>query len=401
MEPHALKPRKFMAPEMEELQDLLTGIIDSMPSVLIAVGRDGRVVQWNREAARLSGVEAAQALGKDIVTVFPLLAEHHTWVQQAVLESTISKKERMRQGDQEQPQYFDVTIYPLSQAHVKGSVIRVDDVTEKVRIEEIMVQSEKMLSIGGLAAGMAHEINNPLAGILHNAQILSRRLGTELRLNHEVAAQCGTSMEIISDYVSKRKLNEKIRDIQEAGERAASIVSNMLSFSRRSETEFIENDLHALLDQTVELASKDYDLKKNYDFRQIRLIRDYAPGLPPIKCAGSKIQQVILNLLINIAQAMNENKEQRQPPQIILRTAREPHMLRIEVEDNGPGMTPFVKKRIFEPFFTTKRPGKGTGLGLAVSYFIVTKTHQGAMHVESSPGQGATFIIRLPLEQAQ
>ncbi|WP_051326938.1 two-component system sensor histidine kinase NtrB [Desulfatibacillum aliphaticivorans] len=387
--------------ELEDLQSLLSGIINSMPSALIALDAQGRITQWNVEAERLSGLSFSQALGMPAVEALPLFKEHRDWVQKAVQESAVSKKERIKSGDQERLKYYDVTIYPLVQDQVKGSVIRVDDVSEKVRIEEIIIQSEKMQSIGGLAAGMAHEINNPLAGILHNAQIIAFRLSKELRKNHEIAAQCGVTMDLINDYANRRSIMDKIRDIQTSGERAADIVSNMLSFSRKTEVEFESQDLHVLLDHTIELASKDYDLKKKYDFRQIRMTRDYAPNLPYLYCVGGQIQQVVLNLLINIAQAMNENKEQERSPQITLRTALEPDMIRIEVEDNGPGMTPFVKKRIFEPFFTTKRPGKGTGLGLAVSYFIVTKTHHGTMHVESTPGQGATFIIRLPLAQSE
>jgi len=156
----------------------------------------------------------------------------------------------------------------------------------------------------------------------------------------------------------------------------------------------------ALLDRAVELAGQDYDLKKNYDFRQIKIEREYDPSLPQVECAANEIEQVILNLLRNAAQAAYGWHGNGLKPVIRLRTSLEGDMARIEVADNGPGMEEDVRKRVFEPFFTTKPVGVGTGLGLSVSYFIVTSNHRGLIEVESSPGKGACFTVRLPLRQA-
>jgi polar amino acid transport system substrate-binding protein len=171
----------------------------------------------------------------------------------------------------------------------------------------------------------------------------------------------------------------------------------MLSFSRKSETAFEPADIGKLLDKTVALAESEYDLGKKFDFRQIRIVREYTPGLPEVPCEATKIQQVVLNLLKNAAQAMRNFEAEPKEPCITLRTMREDDMVRIEVEDNGAGMPDEVRRRIFEPFFTTKGVGIGTGLGLSVSYFIITENHGGSMEVRSKPGRGTTFIIRLPL----
>lgn len=127
------------------------------------------------------------------------------------------------------------------------------------------------------------------------------------------------------------------------------------------------------------------------------IIRDYAHQLTEVPCIVTEIEQVILNLLRNSAQAMAEIKERKNTSKIILRTKREAEHVQIEIQDNGPGMDEKIRTRIFEPFFTTKTVGLGTGLGLSVSYFIITKNHRGTMSVESEPGRGAKFIIRLPL----
>ena len=155
-----------------------------------------------------------------------------------------------------------------------------------------------------------------------------------------------------------------------------------------------------LLDNTIELASSDYDLKKKYDFRRIDIVREYDPTMPEVPCERTKIQQVFLNILKNSAQAMAQEKDEGKEPLIALRVQRDGDTALIEIEDNGPGMDDATRKRVFEPFFTTKGIGDDTGLGLSVSYFIITKNHGGTLSVESTPGIGAKFIIRLPLHQS-
>jgi len=151
----------------------------------------------------------------------------------------------------------------------------------------------------------------------------------------------------------------------------------------------------ALLDRTVLLAGNDYDLKKCRDFGRIEIVREYEPGLPPVGCQAGKIRQVFLNILRNGAEAMMAIKDAGRTPRFVLRVAQDQGMVRVEIEDNGPGMDEATRRRVFEPFFTTKPPGSGTGLGLSVSYFVITVDHGGAMVVESNPGVGTRFILPL------
>jgi signal transduction histidine kinase len=293
--------------------------------------------------------------------------------------------------------YQDVTVYPLVSNGVEGAVIRVDDVTERVQIEEMMIQSEKMLSVGGLAAGMAHEINNPLGTILQASQNVLRRISPDLPANARLAEECGTNLNAVRKYLEKRGIAEFLQDIRDSGQRAAQIVENMLSFSRKSVAGGSPTSLAELLDRTLLLAESDYDLKKRYDFRQIEIVREYHPDAPPVVCQPSKIQQVFLNILRNGAEAMDEVRDSDRLPRFVLKVVPDGPMVRVEIEDNGPGMDEATRKRLFEPFFTTKPPGIGTGLGMSVSYFIVTEEHHGALMVESQPGSGSRFIIRLPV----
>ena len=244
---------------------------------------------------------------------------------------------------------------------------------------------------------MAHEINNPLGGMLQSLQNVIRRMSPGLPANEKDAEACGTRLETIRSYLEKREIFRFLENIRVSGERASHIVENMLSFSRRSESQKAPVDLSELLDKAVELAAHDYDLKKKFDFRHIRIVRLYEPALAPVPCVATEIEQVVFNLLRNAAQAWVTACSRPRRPVSPCSCAGKNGFALIEITDNGPGMDALQLKRIFEPFFTTKEVGVGTGLGLSVSYFIITNNHNGSMSAESSPGKGARFIIRLPL----
>lgn len=383
--------------ESQRLRTLLSNIINSMPSMLIGVDADGRIAQWNQRAALVTGVDEEQARGRQLDQVVAWLSPEMRRIRQSIASKKPLFEGKIRRIEEGETIFEDVTIYPLITNGVDGAVIRIDDVTDKVRIEEVLVQSEKMLSVGGLAAGMAHEINNPLASIMGNAQVLETRLMQPLPQNTAAAQDAGITMEALRTYLNLRGIPKMIQSIRGSGAQAAQIVSNMLSFSRKSDSVLAPEDIRSLLDKTLELACTDYNLKKNYDFKKIRILREFDPDLPKIMGSSSKLQQVFLNLLRNGAEAMGEKSfPEGDGPRFILRAHRNPPWVRVEVEDNGPGLEESVRKRIFEPFFTTKPVDKGTGLGLSVSYFIITEEHCGMMSVQTAMGKWTRFIIDLP-----
>ena len=172
----------------------------------------------------------------------------------------------------------------------------------------------------------------------------------------------------------------------------------MLSFARKSDHVISSHDLGDLLDQTINLLHTDYDMKKHYDFKQIRICREYDQAATPVPCEASKLQQVFMNILKNGSEAMAEAPDAQRQPTFILRVNDDDPWLRVEIEDNGPGIDDKTRRRIFEPFFTTKPVGKGTGLGLSVSYFIITEDHGGEMAAFAAESGGTRFMIRLPKE---
>lgn len=386
--------------EIRYLQHYLQNIIDSMPSILIGVNIHGQVTHWNRQAERIIGVPISEIEGRAFAEVFPALAEKMEYIQRAIQEGRPHKESNLSHEYKDETHYIDMTIYPLIDHTPQGAVVLVDDVTERVRVEEMMVHAEKMRMIEGLAAGMAHEINNPLGIILQGIQNTSRRLSPDLSGNHKVATALGTQLDVIRAYLEQRNILQYLQGMQDAGERAAQIVANMLNFNRHNPTAMMTIDLNTLLEHTLELAGSDRHLKEYYDFRQIRIVRSYASTLPHVLCIPSEIQQVVLNMLRNAAQAFAEHSQAGAfQPSLHITTDLESDYARIEIADNGPGMDEQTRKRIFEPFYTTKEVGTGTGLGLSVSYFIVVTHHHGRLLVDSLPGKGTTFTILLPLSQ--
>ncbi|MCD4675528.1 MAG: HAMP domain-containing histidine kinase, partial [Desulfobacula sp.] len=331
--------------------------------------------------------------------VFPLLKKEKSIVFPAIEQGQIQKEERLETIINDERFFYDVTVYPLINGKIDGAVLRIDNITTRVYMEEMMIQTEKMQSIGGLAAGMAHEINSPLAGIIQSAQVIQHRIKTDMPKNIGAAKEIGVDLEKLNLYCEKRSIFNMIESILDAGRRAADIVANMLTFSRKSDSLFLKQHIEKIMDQTIEIIEKDYDIKKHIDIKNIEVIRNYSPGLPEVPCDVGKIQQVFFNILKNSVHAMMENTENKEPL-LKVTILKEGEFASIEIEDNGPGMDDDTKTRIFEPFFTTKSTGVGTGLGLYISYFIIVENHKGTINVESFPGRGTKFTIRLPLQQS-
>ncbi|MEA1967418.1 MAG: ATP-binding protein [Thermodesulfobacteriota bacterium] len=388
---------------LSRAKNYISDIFNTIDSILVGVDAFGNITHWNKNAEQFAGLTMEtmetmeNAMGQKFKNIFPLFESNAVMLKTAMDTNTSQMDLKVPVTLESGKRYYSIAVFPLSFEGDKGAVIRINDVSEKVRLEEMMIQTEKMLSVGGLAAGMAHEINNPLAGMLQNAQVIENRLSlADMPVNVNAAAEYGITMDSIKGYMEQRGVFKLLSSLREAGNRAAKIVDNMLSFSRKSGSGFICSDLREMVDNTLELAANDYDLKKNYDFKSIEIKKEYSDNMPGVYCDVSKIQQVVLNILKNGAHAMYKNDNQAELPRFILRIKQRKGEGIIEIEDNGPGMEENIRKRVFEPFFTTKSVGVGTGLGLSVSYFIVVENHKGTITVKSEKGRGTNFIIHLP-----
>lgn len=392
-----LEATQLAEKELERSKNLIKNILESAPSAIIGIDEHGAINHWNVFAENLFHKAQSVVLDKPLHQALPFMTPHLDKLTAALKKRQTALLERMSFTRDGNIHLLNIQFYPLVANGIEGVVIRIDDVTERERLREMMIQTEKMMSVGGLAAGMAHEINNPLSAIMQSAQMLQRRLAPDSSPNKATADKLGCDMDAIQRYLQAKDVPHFLENIREAGVRASRIVSNMIEFSRKSDSSKEYLDLSLLVDKSLELASNDYDLKKRYDFRHIRITKEYSPDIPLVFCSRMEIEQVLLNLLKNAAQAMSVKTNCDDIPAITLRLHREGAMAVIEVEDNGPGIDDAVSQQIFEPFFTTKGPGEGTGLGLSVSYFIITNNHGGSIRYERPPCHGARFVIELPL----
>lgn len=217
--------------ELQVSKTFFQNVIDSMPSALIWVDDNMMVCEYNKKALEIFGDGAAE-IEPELVDVF---FSGHKAISKAIKEAGENKNAQILEGrsiDKNSAKLYNITIFPLIGSDMEGVVVRMDDVTSRVRMEEIMVQTEKMMSVGGLAAGMAHEINNPLGSVMQGAQNLERRFSSQIKANVKAAAVAGCSMESLQKYLEDRKITGIIAGIRDSSARAAGIVSNMLEFSK-------------------------------------------------------------------------------------------------------------------------------------------------------------------------
>ncbi len=342
-------------------------LVESASDAIVTFDASGRFTTVNHAGELLSGYRREELIGQWFAPMLPddELPKVLGHFQKALAGETGQYETTFYRKDRE-IRTISVTYSTPQRDEEVLCLIR--DVTDQKMLQEQLIQSEKMSAIGQLVSGVAHELNNPLAGISAFAQLLL----TEKRFPPDQR----TAAEMI--YAEAR--------------RASRIVQNLLTFARQHKPERTSTSLNQVLDDALELRG--YELR----VRGIEVVRDYDEDLPETMADAHQLQQVFLNLITNAEQAME--KRQGNTQRLIVSTRRAGNVIRIEVEDSGPGIPPNLLERIFNPFFTTKPTGSGTGLGLSISLGIV-REHEGKIWAENSPTGGAHFTIELPLVASQ
>ncbi len=351
--------------EFERLKEFNENIVESINVGIFTLDLEDRIESWNAQMEAMYALSRGEALGQPLRAVFPAeLAEAiEGFSNEPGVHHLYKFPITTRAGEQRS---VNISIAPLlSRDFVSvGRTVLVDDITDRVTLEAQLSQADKLSSIGLLAAGVAHEINTPLAVISSYAQMLSKQLRGDARLAP------------VMDKITKQSF------------RAAEIANGLLNFSRTSTTEFRETDLNQVIRDTLSL------LEHQFKKAEILVDVDLTEDLPGIHGNPGKLQQVFLNLLLNAKDAMPGGGRLR------VATLVNGHVEAV-ISDSGSGIAPEHLKRIYDPFFTTKstpKPGdrRGTGLGLSVSYGIIQE-HAGKIHVESAIGAGTTFHLEFPL----
>jgi two-component system, NtrC family, sensor kinase len=355
------------AQEYERLKEFNENIVESINVGVFAVDLQDKIESWNSQMEVMYALPRADAIGKSILDVLPpaFVEEFFRVRDNPGIHNLYKFRLGTTAGD---TRVVNVAIAPLisKDFSVVGRLVIVDDITERIDLEAQLAQADKMSSIGLLAAGVAHEVNTPLAVISSYAQLLAKQLqGDEKRSE-------------LLDKITKQTF------------RASEIVNNLLNFSRTSGTEFGSVDLNRIIHDTLAL------LEHQFKTARILVVGELQPALPRIHGNQGKLQQVFLNLFLNAKDAMPHGGT------LTVRTAHD-HGVRVHVIDTGTGIAPEHIHRIYDPFFTTKgRPKQGgsggTGLGLAVTYGIIQE-HAGKIRVESSPGIGTSFYMEFPMSR--
>lgn len=377
-----------------ETQHVLNAIINAIPSALIGFTPDGTVAQWNPGAETLLRISARDALGRGLQLVLPSLGETTHQIHHAVKHRQPYFAHNVQLMRDHEVIFLDVAVYPIKELDFIGAVLRIDDVTHAVQLENMILQKEKMASLGELAAGMAHEINNPLAIIMQSIQNIERRSDPDNPVNQQAAKQLNLDLKTMRHYMAGRMILKFQNNIKDAAKRASGIVTNMLEFSRAGNENLEPVDLYSLVERGIELATASL-MDQDDELEQTVLIENrVSKQIPAVLGATNELEQVLINLIQNALQALKGDNDQKKP-EIIFLSQDEQDTVQLIIRDNGPGMSQAVLNHIFEPFYTTKKVRQGTGLGLSICYFIITEHHQGEIWADSQPGQGTSFHIRL------
>jgi two-component system, NtrC family, sensor kinase len=347
--------------QVEQLKEFSENIVASLRIGVVTVDLEGRIESWNPQLEELLGVPQSEALSRQLDQVLPrdlaaeiasrAPSEHASGIYRFHL-NTRSNRHLV----------VNVSIAPLlgKNGTRLGHLVLLDDITQRVRLEDQMVQTEKLTSLGLLAAGVAHEVNTPLAVISNYIQMLAKQIPSE------------------------DPRQKTIERIVKQTFRASEIVNNLLNFSRTGGAEAVDVDLNVVLEETLTLVQHPFKTA------QVTVVRNYREHLPPVLGSATRLQQVFLNLFMNARDAMPNGG------MLEVRTNASNGSVEIEVSDTGLGIPRENLHRIFDPFFTTKATGRGTGLGLSVSYGII-KEHAGKVDVRSTPGKGTSFRLEFPV----
>ena len=355
--------------ELLENRNTLQALLDGIPHSIYTINDD-----WQLVAVNKSKVDELETKQEDLVgsICYQTFFSRDVPCEHCQVARTLDNKQAQHWsvswlGPDHLLREWDVNAYPIPsrQASSARAVILWQDRTEERRLESSLLQAGKLAAIGQLAAGVAHEINNPLTAINANAQMLKMVLPTS-----------------DDNY-------ESVDLIARAGERAEKVVRGLLDFARQEQYSFKANDINRSIRQALDLVR--YQLQT----ADIHVLQNMATDLPPVVASWEHMKSVWLNLIVNARDAVQVLASDRQI-EITTRLGADNGHVQVLIRDNGKGMSPAELAHIFEPFYTTKDPGKGTGLGLATCHRIIEQ-HAGDINVVSAPNEGTTFIIRLPV----
>jgi PAS domain S-box-containing protein len=373
------------AARLRASESYIKNILRSMPLMLVGVNTEGRITQWNKRAEDITGMKADEVLGKNLWDAYPIITVSPDQVARAIHKNDTITIKHSQRGQY----YFDITIYPLQDQVEPGVVILLDDVTKKILAENMLIQNDKISSMGELASSMAHDINMPLQSILFDLRAFQSLLGDSSQY-----------MDGATSEVKFEKLDKLLSQVYEKGEKMASIVHNLQEFARgRSDRKQLCNIVD-VMEHTLELAGDVLSAPSRLRFVDIHIERNYESSLPMIPCYVTELQQAFLSLFRHAYDALGRVEEPGHKPVIKIQMNVSYDSFWIRIQHNGVGLTSEEQSYLFEPFVRKDTPEAeyDAAKRLSFAYFIVAEQHQGQMAVTSDVNVGTTFHIQLQLK---
>ncbi|WP_151671193.1 two-component system sensor histidine kinase NtrB [Nitrincola schmidtii] len=370
--------------ELKASESYVANILRSLPIMLVGLNKQCQITHWNRQAEEIAGVSTQDALGKDLWQIYPTIS-----ITPAQIEQSIKQQEPIHiKQSQSGLYYFNIIIYPLQELENGGAVLLIDDVTQKILAENMLVHNDKMASMGELAATMAHDINAPLQGILFDLSSFQRLLSNGRLMQQD--SECGKEVE---------RLNHLLEDASEKGRNVTAIINNLLNFSRQRTDKKILVDVAELMEHALELAGDVLISANNIRFSDFEIEKHYADQLPKLSCYNIELQQAFLSLFRHCFDALMEQADSV-TPKIKIDISESYGSLWVRINHNGKPLNEEEQMSLFEPFFSsdiTSSETSDAGKRLSFAYFIITDQHQGHMAVTSDASSGTTFHMQLGL----
>jgi histidine kinase len=364
---------RFLEEEVEKSENKYQTIFNTIPNPVFVLDRKTLdILDCNESATVVYGFNREEVL---MTSFLDLFEETHRKEYASEIKSSniVNKAKHLRRDGQ--IIYVNIRISSSEYAGQEVLLVTTSDITERLMAEQQLIQASKMATLGEMATGVAHELNQPLSVIKTASSFIIKKV----RKN-----------EAIQDDILKTLAEE----IDSHVDRASKIITHMREFGRKSDVERKKVRINETLEKALEIFNQQLKL------REIKVVKEFEKDLPPILADSNRLEQVFINLLINARDALEEKSDKAdnkgQSKKIFLKTGFKNGLVIIEVKDTGVGIPKSILDKIFEPFFTTKKVGKGTGLGLSISYGIV-QDYGGHIHAESQEGVGSNFVVHFPV----
>lgn len=363
----------------------IKSILESMPLMLVGISKDGKITQWNKQAEEITGIKGETVLHKNLWKAYPTITVSPQQVNDAIEKNETITIKHTQRGQY----YYDITLYPLQDQAEAGVVILIDDVTKQMTAENMLIQNDKMSSMGELASSMAHDINTPLQSILFDLRTFQHHLGKSSQYIEEISGDAAPD-----------KLASLLTDAYEKGEKVASIVQNLQEFARGRSDRIQSANMVDIMEHTLELAGDVLSASSELKFIDISIEKNFEKDLPMIPCYVTEMQQALLSLFRHAYDALGRVEDPDHKPVIKIQMNVSYDSYWIRIQHNGVGLLNEELMYLFEPFVRKDSPNIDFDASkrLSFAYFVITEQHQGQMAVTSDMSVGSTFHIQLPLK---